>query len=666
MLSNSLIKPVLLKWDLAHRRFVLFLMSVFAVLCMLGLHGYSLPMWHEYLDHTKPVEVKFNEPQGIRSDDWALDLPMVIAQAASSPRFPVDNPNIGDGQNMMMPMQTPVLHPISLFRPSTWGFIFGVDAGLAWMWWSVLLGLFYGIFLLLQLLTKNRFWWSILGSAGFCSSPMIQMWSLHKAQIPLHATFLLVAVVHILYSKRPKIILWNGVLLGWSTGCLAFHYIYPPIQVTIGLLMAAIAVGYIVDHRKILDLKEALNFRVGAIFIALLIVSLAVVSFWVSGRDQMQSIMHTTYPGQRFSLGGGMQWNYFFTNYFLVLDPKTNWGNWGNVCEASFGMFFAPLIFLGQLMVCIQKKRWPSVLSIILAAFIVFMLSYSIIGFPEWLAEITMMKRSTSNRTQMALLLADLCLAAVVCSEMFDGSQLRYSMKNIWQKGLLAAAWTGLLGYVLSSLMGGSPHYPARLAVKLLSLNFILALIFLGFKRPVWFFAGILMINFYGTYRFNPVVRGGIDYLRNNAISKDVLIADGNFGPGKWAVISDQSLWPLGNLLRMLGVKSIGGYGCGPPLKSLSILDPEGKFAGVYNQCAFLTFVPEVGPNVYFTSPSPGQIVANISANNAAFSRLGVDFFLFIGGSAPDPIDLARFDLQTPLPAGYRIYHRKSPTAGFP
>ena len=669
---KSVSKPELLKWDFAHRRLLYCLSIFFLIVVSLGLHGYSLPIWHNYIDNTRHKEVRSGNAQGIRSDDWALDLPMVIAQAVTSPSFPVNNPNIGDGQNMMMPMQTPVLHPIGLFRPSTWGFVFGVNRGLGWMWWSVLLGLFYGVFLLLQLLTKNQFWWSLWGAAGFCMSPMIQMWSLHKAQIPLHACFLLVGLIHVLFSNKPKIILWNGVLVGWSAGCLAFHYIYPPIQVTFGLLSGVIAAGYILDHWRCLKLKEEIKYRLGAGVIALSIIFFAVASFLISGSEQMNLIMNTTYPGRRFSNGGGMPLEYFFNNYFLILDPPPSWVRWGNICEASFGIFLAPVIFVGQLVMCIQKKRWPSRLSLFLVGFIVFTMWYSIWGFPLWLAEMTMMNRSTSPRVQMALLFADLCLAAVVCAELFEDQipdldrkslwRLDNWKENIWLKTILATIWTGILGYVYSNLVTGKSDYSTLLAVAILGANFILVWIFVGFTRPELFFAGVLIVNFYGTYWFNPVVRGGIDYIRNNPMSAAVLTVDRNHGPGKWAVIHHPSLWPLGNLLRMLGVKTIGGYECGPPLKSLSILDPEGRFARIYNQCAFLTFASESGPGINFTSPSPGQVVANISADNVVFSRLGVDFFLIIGGVEPDPIDLKVFELQTPLPSPYRIYHRKIPS----
>jgi hypothetical protein len=654
----------LVHFDRLHRRLIVTLIGIFVLLLCFKEHGYSLPQWHSYIDNSKADEVISGSAKGIRSDDWALDLPMVIAQAATSSFFPVKNGNIGDGQSMLMPMQTPVFHPVGIFRPSTWGFIAGVDVGLSWMWWSVFLGLFYGVFLLLLLLTKNRFGWSALGAAGFVWSPIFQMWSLHWAQVPLHACFLFVGTIHLLFSQQPKIILWSGVLAGWSAGCLAFHYIYPPVQVTIGLLTATIFLGYLIENRGLLDLRSHGRYRLYAGGIAMSIVLLAIIPFLISGQEQILSIMNTTYPGQRMSLGGGMTWQYFFSNNFLLPLKIKDWSALGNICEASFGMFFAPLLLGCQIVICIREKRLPSALPLLLIVYIALAISYSIYGLPSWLAQITFMNRATANRTQMGLLMADLCFAAVVSTQLFATTTIQHRRIDRLLASALLFLWALLLAFVAQYLSATSNELSRTFAIWIFSLNIILVWLLIGLKKPIMFFAGFFLLSFSATYRFNPIVIGGAKYLRENPVSTAILATNEEYGPGSWVVIQkndDGGNWPIGNLLRMLGVRSIGGYACGPPLKSLRVLDPQQQFSTIYNQCAFLSFLSEEGPHIDFASPSPGQILARISPNHEVFANLGVNYILFVGGVAPDPIDKSQFVMQSELATGARIYRRIIP-----
>ena len=98
-----------------------------------NIHGFSITYWHEVIDHSKVEETFFKAPpQGIRSDDWALDLPMIFSQLSHRPPFPVINRNIGTGMNMLLPIKAPVLYPTLLFQPGLWGFFVGPAVGMSW------------------------------------------------------------------------------------------------------------------------------------------------------------------------------------------------------------------------------------------------------------------------------------------------------------------------------------------------------------------------------------------------------------------------------------------------------------------------------------------------------------------------------------------------------
>src|SRR5512134_1966149 len=75
-----------------------------AIAVALRVHGFSLAAWHATIDGSAPSEVLLGEPRAIRSDDWKMQLPLLIAQTAASPAFPRVNESVGLGQDMLLPV----------------------------------------------------------------------------------------------------------------------------------------------------------------------------------------------------------------------------------------------------------------------------------------------------------------------------------------------------------------------------------------------------------------------------------------------------------------------------------------------------------------------------------------------------------------------------------
>lgn len=127
------VSPVLV-FSRAHRRLAIALALVFATLVAAHIHGYSISMWHEHLDGSPPAELLWVKPQWLRMDDWMVQIPTSLAQRAHDPEYPMWNDKIGLGQNMVVPLQLSVAHPLWLLRPFEWGWLFGRDTGIAWRW----------------------------------------------------------------------------------------------------------------------------------------------------------------------------------------------------------------------------------------------------------------------------------------------------------------------------------------------------------------------------------------------------------------------------------------------------------------------------------------------------------------------------------------------------
>jgi hypothetical protein len=614
----------LVSFDRRHKILCGTLALLFALALLLRLHGWSTPIWHQMIDGSPKTEVLFGRPRGIRSDDFLLDIPMILAQTAHQPSFPVINHNIGTGQYMLAPIKAPAKDFIILYRPFAWGFLFGNDLGLSWMWWGLTLGLFYSFFLVFMLVSRNLFWISFWAAFALVFSPYFQFWSFHKAEIAIHWAGAFVAAAYLLAARKRWIIWCAGIFLGWSIGGVALDHIYPPIAVTVGWLLPFAGAAWCWEHRKTLPWNECRLDRAGAGVLALAIVGISLGMFFREGREYLQLIQNTTYPGRRFSTGGGFPLWAFFSHDFFA-ESCNHPGSWlGNICEDASFIFVSPAVWCLLLVLLVQHRRWLDAWSLILAVYVAGVMIYTYVGFPDWLAHLTLFGMSTNNRTQMGLGLADLLMLVAALSN----SRLRESLN-------LNTRWIGLLLWVSLLVAGGFwfksywPHLKLYWLAAGVAFQAMLACLWWSKNFRSWGMALLALASFAYTIGFNPWVRGGSDYLFRNPLSAKILEldrSDRNIHP--WVVMGN---FIVSNFPRMIGVKSLGGYHGYPDFDLFKSFDPAGKYYPTYNQCGFLDFEAGDSMDAAFTSPSPGVVVVNINPSSAAFDKAGVRFFIAVG-----------------------------------
>jgi len=549
---------------------------------------------------------------------------MILAQTAHQPSFPVINHNIGTGQYMLAPIKAPARDFITLYRPFTWGFFLGDDLGLSWMWWGLTLGLFYSFFLVFMLVSRNLFWLSFWAGFILIFSPYFQFWALHKTEIAVHWAGAFVAAAYLLAARKRWIIWCAGIFLGWSIGGMALDNIYPPIAVTVGWLLPFAGAAWCWERRKVLPWNECRLDRAGALGLALAIVGISLGAFFRESQEFIHLIQNTTYPGRRFSAGGGFPLWAFFSHDFLA-ETCNHPGSWlGNICEDASFIFVSPAVWCLLLVLLIQYRRWFDSWSLILAIYVAGAMIYTYVGFPDWLAHLTFFGMSTVNRTQMGLGLADLLMLVAALSN----SRLRESLNfNTRWIGLLL--WIALLvacGFWFKSQW---PHLNLFWLVVGVGLQAILACLWWSKNSRNWGMALLALVSFSYTVNFNPLVRGGAEYLFKNPLSAKILAldrADQNVHP--WVVMGDNG---ISNLPRMIGVKSLGGYHGYPDLELWKSFDPAGKDYSTYNQCGYIIFEASDSMEAQFTSPSPGLVMVNIDPASPVFDKIGVRFFIAVG-----------------------------------
>jgi hypothetical protein len=597
---------------------------LFALALLFRLHGWSTSLWHQFIDGSPKTEILFGRARDIRSDDFLLDIPMILAQTAHRPSFPVINHNIGTGQYMLAPIKAPARDFITLYRPFTWGFFLGNDLGLAWMWWGLTLGLFYSFFLVFMLVSRNLFWVSFWAGVALVFSPYFQFWSFHKAEIAIHLAGAFVAAAYLLAARKRWIIWCAGVFLGWSLCGVALDHIYPPIAVTAGWLLPFAGAAWCWEHRKTLPWNEYLLDRAGAFVLALAMVGVSLGWFFRESQGVIQLIQATTYPGRRFSTGGGFPlWAFF--SHDLLAESCSHPGSWvGNICEDSSFIFVFPAVWCLLLVLLVQYRRWLDSWNLILAIYVAGVMIYTYVGFPDWLAHLTLFGMSTNNRTQMGLGLADFIMLVAALSN----PRLRESL-NAKTRWIGLFIWISLLVVCGFWFKSHWPHFKLYWLAAGAGLQAILAYLWWNKNFRSWGLALLAVASFAYTIKFNPWVRGGSDYLLKNPLSAKILEldrSDRNIHP--WVVMGD---FIFSNLPRMIGVRSLGGYHGYPDFALLKSFDPAGKYYSTYNQCGFLDFEAGDSMDAEFTSPSPGVVVANINPSSTAFAQAGVRFFIAVG-----------------------------------
>lgn len=594
------------------KRIVITVSLGFVFLVALKIHGFSLPMWHKIIDQSKPTECLLgSRPQHIRSDDWALFLPTMLAQVAHVPKFPVKNTNLWFGENMLLPISAPVWHSVLFFQPQLWGFVLGADHGLSWLWWSLVIGLFLSWYFLFKIITKDEKL-SLFLSLALAFSPQFQLWSFHKTEIAIAAACIILALIQLVQVKSAlRSLLWGG-LLAWASGFLIWGHVYPPFQVSVGYLI--LMVGFSLALPLV---KQNPSKRVAllGVLLAAVVLGVALLNFYQSAADAIATLTATEYPGKRRSVGGGWGIHLAFSNLFFIRHWVKDWLPLGNICEAALGFYFFPAVALVHVCRWIHTKK-ADFLSFALVGYAVLLLFYASSGLPETLANATFLSRLTSNRISMGLTLIDFILLARLLANYVP---LPFKMSLI-----CSLLYGNFLFFIGREIDSGSPEMPW--------LIFYLAPIFWGCyflilstkERPARAVAFLAALSFIYTMSFNPYVRGGSEFLVKNPLSVEITRLNKEDPKGVWISFGEN---PMGQILAVLGVPSIPEYQGIPNLEFWKSFDPSGKSLPVYNYSGFATFLPSDGSEPEFKREM-GNMVVQLPVDYSAFAKWNVKYYL--------------------------------------
>jgi len=593
------------------------LLLLFATLVGLGVHGFSLAAWHDVIDGSAPTEVLLGEPRMIRSDDWKMYLPLLISQTAQTPRFLVVNPSVGLGQNMLVPVDALVAHWVALFRPTMWGFLLGADAGIAWLWWSRVLGLFGVWFAVLAVVTRGRLAPAAAGAALLVCAPFFQFWAFNSAPQAMAMGAAFLATVALARAKERRSIVAAALALALSGAWFTLS-IYPPYQVTLGWLYVALVAGFLLDAPGTLPLRSHVAFRGLALAAAGVCVIAVVAAFAFEARDAIALMRDTAYPGRRMSAGAERNlaelWN---ANLGAPLWAE-KWGPLFNICEAASFWMLSPVPIALLLWRRTHGERIDA-LTTAIAIYAVALTFYALIGIPHFLARVTALSFVPGKRVVIGIGIADAILLVrfAACSAPAQRDERGRVLA-------IALAWFAVMAGCSVWLARELPNAWLPVLLTFAAGNGVLAALLLWMPRGA--LLALVALSAISTLWFNPLAVGGAAYLRDNALAQKITEIDrAAGGDTTWVSFGRDD---LPNLFRAIGVHALNGVHPIPQLELWKRIDPAGRFRNVYNRYAHIAFVAVPSGEPRFQLHSQDSVIVSIRPNSDEFRALGVTHVL--------------------------------------
>lgn len=653
-------------------KFLLALWALFLLLVAFGIHGSSTGVTAGWWAAEKPYkgylfdvpppddpsrdqligwrQLLMNTARQIRWDELMNGTPVALSQLSHSPRFPVINTNIGNGQNVLISPHAPVLHITTLARPATWGYFFlGAQRGLAWYWWFRVFACFTVLFLLMKIILKGHTRLAAFGAFWFCASAYVVCWSLWPAYLVLFAALGCLSAYHMLKSEALAIQMTNAVLLGLSLPGFVMA-LYPPWQVPLGFLMLFLFAGLFIRDRLDLSIKSAWKPRLIALLVALLVAGGLTASFIATCLPDLEIMSNTVYPGRRFSSGGDYSLALLFKGMYNLTTIYEPPAALNNESEASSFYYLFPAVFIA---LCLSRQLRNSLglMGWLLVAYLVGMIFFLLVGVPEFVARVTLLSYVPSHRADLAIGLASiiLCLyilASVKGAGKEPGSKLETVMPRI--AGGAVVIFFLIHGIFLTNKANGVPHIHMVLFISLLT--GITSYLMLSGRQAL--FCALLGIWILATTAFFNPLATNLDHIYESELAKQ-MIAFNEESKDRPFWVCYGGVFP-GMLVSVLGGRSISGIHWPPQLSLWREFDTQRVYTEAYNRFAEVTLEFQEDPNwVRFDNPIEGGLRVRISPLNPTLKAIGARYVLAMG-------DVQQSILQAGLPVVYR-----SQTGGF-
>ena len=580
----------LIRFDKKVKIYVGICAFLFLLFVAFKLHNSSMSLWGYVMSDEGPQDrgVIVGSPLGVRSDEWMVVTPFIVSQAKKG--FPVSNPALGYGKAPLT-MGLPTKHILSMLKPHLWGYYFlDIERGFSWHWNLKTFPFLIVSFLFLMLFTRNNFFISLYGTMWLFLSSAIQWWSINT-EIFTYGMLTLLSFIYIVYSNKTRLIVINGIIFTLAAYSYAM-ILYPAYQVPLAWFLLALLVAFVISRKNYNVLWENKWVKLLVLAFSVTCVLSLVLYFFHETKETIQVISNTVYPGKRNETGGNYQFLWLFKDNFswfmkdLVYPP-----NWVNSCELSSFLMLSPIASI-LIIYSWVKTKTVNVFFIPLLIFQAIVYTWFFIGFPEFIAKLTMFNVSTNARTFYIFGFANVVFTLLYLNQFRKTTEnltltLRPAMAVNFLIILLVALVINYKLNVQADRFFSKPQF-FNAAVIFAILNWLIVY-YRESKILQYLFYTVCTIFIAGNIFVNPLCTGLSPFYDNKLFQAITEVRDKD-PDAQWMTFGNSLFAP--NYLKAAGANCFNGVEFAPPLDKLHLLDPALKSESVYNRYAHIIDLP--------------------------------------------------------------------------
>ena len=580
------------------------------VLVLFEIHGSSILYWQNYLsDLTSVYEPLIGISRGIRSDEWAVNTPMMLSQYYNnSGLFPYFSETIrGTLTDTFIIYGQPVRDIAIFFRPFHWGYLLLSPAkGLSFFWIGRVIALFLVSFEFGMILTQKSKLLSLIYALLITWSPVVQWWFAINGLVEMLVFGQLALIMITLYMNNQnyfKRSLYALVVLICAGGYILTFY--PAWQVPLAYVFLALFIGVVLENQKhFIWNKKDVGIGIGLI----LFLSLGMIYILSKSGGTISSVMNTVYPGGSAETGGNQVSRLFLYpgNLFFSFSRELTYAN---LCELAVYFDFFPMGIILTAWVVFKQKKADKFLILMLVANAALIL-WCLFPWPEWLAKATLLSYSKPVRAFLAVGFLNILLL-IRSLALFEGEFSK------WTKAGAALLMSVVI--TLLSLKIYEGYLDLKMSILILFFLFGSFYVILSgnknWARKALFVISLVIVFVAGLF-INPVVSGLDGIYQLNLIKKIQQINTAE--NGLWIVDSGTEIgFPVINLPLMAGAPTINSTNVYPSLERWHLLDPDGSEEKIYNRYAHISInLTNTNNETSFVLKSPDLFEVNLNIND--------------------------------------------------
>jgi hypothetical protein len=586
----------------------------------LGIHGSSLGVYADGYPQREVDGLLVGEPRPIRSDEWLVRTPWVIAKAERG--FPDELPG-GVGTHDLSLTDVPGRPWEVLVRPTHVPYyVTRIDIAFALEWWATFSVAFCGVYALVTRLTRRP---AVAAGTALLVvlSPALQWWTnptpFTTVGYGTGAVALLITAAAATSSRRR---IFASVAAGWATAAFAAT-LYPPWQVGVAITVLPLAAIALVDCWRAQPTSGDAIRRLAQVTLPAAVVFAALFgSFVYANSTTIAAVADTVYPGGRTSeSGGGVPLVHIFGAPFDYAAERdtTTVVNGTNQSENATGLALVfPVSVAAYGLAAAGQLRLRQALPLLcVLGSSALLLAWMLLPVPDAFASVTPLGRVQPPRLLLPLALASALAAGLACSTIGDGRPVRPLIR-----------WTSVGVFAAASLWAADTYRVEGVALvmthaALVAVPVIAGVALLLGRRPALGLALLTAFTAVQAANINPLQRG-LDPILDNPVARAVrAVSDGD--DAGWAVFEHGDV--VKGTLIASGVDVVSGVAFYPDRSAWDLLDPDGAFEDHWNRYARVTFtVGGRGTPPVMEAPFADALIVRLDPCGDELRDLGVRY----------------------------------------